>query len=241
MCWEMSSDKHKQRNREIRPKRPSRCVMYSAEIAESMRTWGHRRGGVVPFTVDEHGEIFFCFGVDKKSGELTDFGGGLSVKNDERPILGAFREMKEETLDIFENSRDQGAPLPFVYNDVMCIAFLPINTIDGRKKEDYVADFDECVKNEAGVVEVSKIVWLGENELRYILEYGPCAEIKMYATVLKFLKPSYTAILALIRKSIEEKNNLHETRSIIKSLARLSDEELATRVADITTEFIFSA
>ncbi len=56
------------------------------------------RAGVIPFTVrDNH--IYFLLGIDRRTRELTDFGGG--VKSTETMVEGALREFYEESCKIF--------------------------------------------------------------------------------------------------------------------------------------------
>ncbi len=61
---------------------------------------GPNRAGVIPFTVREH-RIYFLLGIDRRTRELTDFGGG--VKSTETMVDAALREFTEETCTIFES------------------------------------------------------------------------------------------------------------------------------------------
>lgn len=56
------------------------------------------RAGVIPYTV-AFNHVYFLMGVDRGSGELTDFGGG--IKNGESTIQAALREFREETCGLF--------------------------------------------------------------------------------------------------------------------------------------------
>lgn len=58
------------------------------------------RAGVIPFTI-KNGVIYFLVGIDNKTGEMTDFGGG--VKNHETFVTCAVRELAEESCEIFTN------------------------------------------------------------------------------------------------------------------------------------------
>ncbi|KKM17861.1 hypothetical protein LCGC14_1671490 [marine sediment metagenome] len=57
------------------------------------------RAGVIPFTVQDR-KLYFLLGIDRRTRELTDFGGGVKV-TDKGPIGGAYRELYEETCKIF--------------------------------------------------------------------------------------------------------------------------------------------
>jgi len=87
------------------------------------------RAGVIPYVIFKN-KLYFLLGVDFRSGELTDFGGG--VKYDETALEGAFREFEEETHNIF--SRDE-YDIELIKNETvisdkkyMTIVFLPIKT-----------------------------------------------------------------------------------------------------------------
>lgn len=56
------------------------------------------RAGVIPFTI-KRGKIYFLLGVDSKTKEYTDFGGG--VKNHETFVSCACRELAEESCELF--------------------------------------------------------------------------------------------------------------------------------------------
>jgi ADP-ribose pyrophosphatase YjhB (NUDIX family) len=61
------------------------------------------RAGIIFYT-EYQGRILYCFGKDTKTGELTDFGGGVKYKSrGEDAVDGALREFQEETLGIFVN------------------------------------------------------------------------------------------------------------------------------------------
>lgn len=58
------------------------------------------RGGCIIYTVVD-GITYFGLGLDSKTHDLTDFGGGINYKTDTNVITGALREFQEETLGIF--------------------------------------------------------------------------------------------------------------------------------------------
>ena len=53
------------------------------------------RAGIIPFTRDSTGNLWWLMGVTH-AGQLTDFGGGCHVKDKETPVEGALREFREE-------------------------------------------------------------------------------------------------------------------------------------------------
>lgn len=58
------------------------------------------RAGVIPYTVVQN-RIYLLLGVDRRTRELTDFGGGC--KANETAIDAAWRELQEESCKLFEN------------------------------------------------------------------------------------------------------------------------------------------
>jgi len=104
--------------------------------------WVHKiptRCGIIPFINDNNG-IQLCMGIDRKSNEISDFGGGLK-KSDLYDIDGAFREFKEESLNVFEklyNNIDYNSSKVLVaniksttiYQKRMIIILLKYNNID---------------------------------------------------------------------------------------------------------------
>jgi len=62
-----------------------------------------KRASVVPYTFIKNSkgvyELYMLMGIHAKSGEVTDFGGG--VKKDEHDLQASIRELNEETYDMF--------------------------------------------------------------------------------------------------------------------------------------------
>lgn len=58
------------------------------------------RAGVIPYTMLE-GKLHFLLGIHRLTRDLTDFGGG--IKASETPAHGAYRELHEESCEIFLN------------------------------------------------------------------------------------------------------------------------------------------
>jgi hypothetical protein len=73
--------------------------IYSQDLDHEKKT--PVRAGVIPFTVRDH-RLHFLLGIDRRTRELTDFGGG--VKNTETMLDAAFRELLEESCKIFGGS-----------------------------------------------------------------------------------------------------------------------------------------
>jgi hypothetical protein len=61
---------------------------------------GHyKRAGIIPYKITE-GTVQFAFGVDRESGDISNFGG--SLRPPENAIDAAIREFEEESLGVFE-------------------------------------------------------------------------------------------------------------------------------------------
>lgn len=63
---------------------------------------GHiSRAGIIPYCIWKN-QIYILMGIDKDSGDLSDFGGGVKLK--ENFTSAAIREFNEETCGIFRNN-----------------------------------------------------------------------------------------------------------------------------------------
>lgn len=62
------------------------------------RNNGTCRAGVIPYTIKDN-RLYFLLGIDRRTRELTDFGGG--AKLDESMSEAALRELHEESCEIF--------------------------------------------------------------------------------------------------------------------------------------------
>lgn len=86
-----------------------------------------QRGGVIIYTV-VNGSIYFGLGLDSRTHDLTDFGGGIIYKTDRNVVIGALREFNEETLDIFEPiTIDDIKQCPVIYDDNNLVIFIHMN------------------------------------------------------------------------------------------------------------------
>lgn len=86
-----------------------------------------QRAGVIIYTV-VNGSIYFGLGLDSRTHDLTDFGGGVIYKIDIDAIKGALREFEEETLGIFDSIRTEDImQCPVIYDDRNLIIFVHLN------------------------------------------------------------------------------------------------------------------
>lgn len=110
---------------------------------------------------------YFCLGVDSKYGTLTDFGGG--VKNNETFAQAAARELKEESLRVFNfKSSDIYKYSDIVYDGNMCIMFLRIKFSDINK---LVMQFHKRLSRSSHS-ENSSIMWIPEKVFNELVRTG---------------------------------------------------------------------
>lgn len=158
--------------------------VHSAKIKDiNWQTQIQSRGGVIPYTL-YNGQIYFCLGKDRQSGDLTDFGGG--IKKYEGRVSGALREFREESLNVFSqcDKLDINDQLVF-YSKKMLIILMKCD-IDPIEISNF---FENKVKNEVNP-EIEDIVWISKDELLNLL-YSDQQDKEgriMYTKVRFFLK-----------------------------------------------------
>ena len=146
------------------------------------------RAGIIPTWTDPSGRIWRCLGVDATHGELTDFGGGIRYKTDGTTLLGALRELREETLGVFQGALDLARvdPAPCLFSRHMALFFVPLrgdisrNDIDRRF---------EVARQTAARSEISRLVWLDERTFRNYLSGSQApTHPPMYEKLYTFLR-----------------------------------------------------
>lgn len=144
-----------------------------------------QRAGVIPTTIHNN-QLYFGLGIDTNSGELTDFGGGISYKDhkDKNVIYGALREYQEETLGIFgpinyEDTMDNVA----IYNHNNLIIFIMIIINIDKSHELFEHEY-QLLHNNNILPEVCGIKWVTVNEFKEIV----AKRGKMFHRVQTFLQ-----------------------------------------------------
>lgn len=174
------------------------CKVYDLDLSDPLIAKIPRAGLV--YCTNYNGEVLFCFGRDKDSRDLTDFGG--TRRRNESPIDCAVREGNEESRFVF-GKLDSTKIQNFwcLYNSQMLIVFVPVEAMSG---EDIVYNTierfqsgqlipKEYIRTKDGLIvishccdEISEIVWLNETMLFGILsEYSTT---KVYARVRRFIR-----------------------------------------------------
>jgi hypothetical protein len=145
-----------------------------------------QRAGVIMYTIIDN-NVYFGMGLDTKTNDITDFGGGVSYKTDYNAIYGALREFQEETLSIFKKINiDDILNSPVIYdlNNLIIFIYVELNPTDicDKFNEKFIKISNQKLsrKNEP---EVCGIVWLNFEQLDFCIKTNGI----MFYRVKKFL------------------------------------------------------
>lgn len=119
------------------------------------------RAGIILYNKD-----WFGLGIDTKTGELTDFGGGVSVKKKETVIEGALREFHEETLSVYPLTYKDIENSVVMYNQYNLLIFKFINADPFKISADFI---EKC--KHVNNPEVSGIKWLSWTEFKNCIDH----------------------------------------------------------------------
>jgi hypothetical protein len=141
----------------------------------------HIRGGCILYTKIDN-KLWFGFGVDSVYNEYTDFGGKIE-KKDKNIVETALRELKEESLNIFDIPYNQVTNNIILYNNTMAVVFIKLpNTylnVDTLFQQKLAYAYQANQK-----IEVNGIVWLSLKQLQAELQ-NPHS--KLYSVIKYFL------------------------------------------------------
>jgi hypothetical protein len=147
------------------------------------------RGGIIPYYIHNN-DIHFCFGVDRKYNEYTDFGGG--IKKNESTMEGSLREFHEESSESFGVYTEKDLKSAVVlYNHRILIYFLAIS-------KDIA---DKAISTFPGNGEISEIVSMTVNTLRELLTRDNNHGRPIYRVVKKCFSEIYNVedFLSMLR------------------------------------------
>ena len=74
-----------------------------------------RRSGIIPYTYSPTGEVLFCFGIDRRTGDYSDWGGSIECREDK--VNAAIRELKEEMRGILMLSYNHVATSTYIKSE----------------------------------------------------------------------------------------------------------------------------
>lgn len=94
------------------------------KVEEFEHSFRSTRAGCILYNL-QNDMFYFYLGVDAKSGNLTDFGGG--VKKNETVIEGALRELYQETNYLIKLEEDDIKDYYIAYNSFISIIFIHVN------------------------------------------------------------------------------------------------------------------
>ena len=176
----------------------------TVQAANMTITKHSKRSAIIPYTVVGK-SLHIQLGIHKKSGELTDLGGG--VKKDENDLSAAVRELHEESRNVYKdmiNTENSGqyisisknftATRNYNLNDYatgeMTVIFVPV------KKEMYNktnAIFQNTMAIDECQDEISKLVWLSESTFMKAVDGSKSCGYVMWPKLKKFYKDTLTA------------------------------------------------
>lgn len=145
-----------------------------------------QRGGVIIYTVRDN-QVYFGLGIDAKTGDITDFGGGIRYKRDGDAINGSLREFMEESLCVFGSFESEMIQENMVlYSKLMCIIFIHLELDIERMTE----IFNQRIKI-AKISEMSGMIWITQEQLSQLIQTGHIeindVNKKLYSRVRRFL------------------------------------------------------
>ncbi len=151
-----------------------------------------RRSGVIVYTMYK-GQIYFLAGIDTASGNITDFGGGIKLK-EETPLTGGLREFVEESCGIFGNIKENDVLDQIViYTKDLVIMFIHINFNIDRAMTEFNYRISKITNPE-----VSGLILMNLEQFTQIIRGETLNERIMYDKIRTVLKE------ALINKNFLE-------------------------------------
>lgn len=126
-----------------------------------------QRGGVIVYTIYEN-NLYFGLGIDEKTSDISDFGGGIRYKWDETAVNGSLREFMEESLCVFgAYDADMIKKNVVLYSMCMMIVFLHLQ-VDTKRISEL---FNDRVKTNRNT-EMSGMIWLTKDQFLNLIKFG---------------------------------------------------------------------
>lgn len=171
------------------------------------------RASVLPYVVrniNSKRKIYFLFGIDKETGDITDLGGG--VKRDEYSLEAGLREFREESDEIFgtlyDRPNDYLRDIAISSTD-MCVLFVPLAFewyskavfLFEQRKREFPISTDGNSKKKSHC-EIERLVWIDEDSFLYMLRSrtGSCrlpsvCDHQIWSRLQRFYRPKMNAEL----------------------------------------------
>jgi hypothetical protein len=108
---------------------------------------------------------YFLVGKDFTYKTLTDFGGTIEYKKDRDPVVGALRELNEETLGLFTYSKESVLDSYCIYNNYLFIIFIKIPQNPNLQ----ITQFEK-IKSEYSKIEVDSLNLFEESDFIKLLK-----------------------------------------------------------------------
>jgi len=152
-----------------------------------------RAGGII--YTEYGGATFFGLGIDSKSHDITDFGGGMlytickpnsTTPIDRDVVHGALREFREETLGIFEDiTVSDVESCPVIYDSANLIIFIRMDVNPDTVCKKFNNTYTTIMKNPSShnIPEICGITWLSWQQFQAAINDNNT----LYARVRNFL------------------------------------------------------
>lgn len=132
-------------------------IGYESKIKKS----SIRRCGVIPYVIIKN-VIYFCFGIDNRTKDITDFAGGR--KFNETFSESARREFEEESLGVFDEYKcDYENKTKFKYKTNYTI-FVKFYIHDFNEMNNIQNEFNERLSNVKSS-ETCGIIWVSQHDI----------------------------------------------------------------------------
>jgi hypothetical protein len=164
------------------------------------------RAAVVPYIVYKN-KLYFLFGRDRVTGEITDLGGG--VKEYEFSLSAALREFREESNEIFGSIYYQINACSLnvcLVGSNMSTMFLPLDVVW------YYLAPSVFLKNRTDKLkrshnEISELIWLNDYQIKEMLYSDKKC---MWVRIKNFYRASYNENLKRMLKMLYRKEFIHK-------------------------------
>lgn len=158
------------------------------------------RSGVIPYTVVNE-KKYFCLGVDAKYGTLTDFGGGL--KRGEDFVIGACRELQEESLGIFDFTSEEKIKKVrensvTIYDSSVAVIFVNVKI----ENMNHISELYYHLASKQTRLENSGIIWIPEDVFFFLIKSGKTIRSG------KFIYPSVYKLVNDLLRSVSNINEI---------------------------------